>query len=480
MDGNAAGVTDTNVLPPGIQGSKIEAEQVSHPHVPDHLTCPQSFPAALIATLPAALLLATLFGAACHITSVDWDLWIEQNFRTPLGLSSNLSLDIIAVFAGFIILSLVWICLALCYYWLGFTAPDRASGGSYGALVSSLRGACAALAELRNNPAIAQPSQQRQSVVERIALQQASTGANSILASLQRGGPQWVLGTGYIILWDQMSVLEEALIQIAPRDEVLAGAWYDQLRCARSNIQDRESLCAMTHSAIQYLRNLQDPERASHTARADGSDAHDQQQPTKNFRDAEDSLLLPSSEPEARYILRKLRHAINQFRHERWAGLVRARNMLRVATTITGITLYWLLWFTIIADGPPGQLANAMFYFFIGAAVGLFGATYAESRTQHVVDDYGFSIDRLLTIPLISGVAALAGVVLFGLLNGGAMGPQHVGQFFDPPIKSLSALAAATFGLTPGLLLDQLQGEANKYKTDLKSTRVAEASQNRS
>jgi hypothetical protein len=41
-------------------------------------------------------------------------------------------------------------------------------------------------------------------------------------------------------------------------------------------------------------------------------------------------------------------------------------------------------------------------------------------------------------------------------------------------LSPLSVVVAATFGLAPGLLLDQLQQQVRKYKQELKSTRAAE------
>ncbi len=82
---------------------------------------------------------------------------------------------------------------------------------------------------------------------------------------------------------------------------------------------------------------------------------------------------------------------------------------------------------------PRPAFTSAIAYFLIGAPVGLFNRLYLDASTETAVEDYGLSAARLLHTPLLCGLAAV-------------------------------------FGLTPSALISRLQSEAEKYKSDLKSS----------
>ncbi len=484
MNSTAPARTDSRLGGPDVRWAGFDDY-----HSPDNVAttpkCSGSIVGALIATLPAAPILAALFTAAHHLTHGAWAAQLAS-LLNPFGEQTGPTLTSLAVALSLSVAPLIflaaWSLLALGYYALGFTAADRASAGSYGALCDRERSLQASLQEIAQGPAMEDETPRPWGSLERIALQEAMSQTDSLRGALACGGPQWVLGSGYINLWHRAAEAEEALIQVAPRASVITGGWYDRLRCTGSAIEAQSKLSARAELAVQFLRNLPLMPSPIPATSADGNGTASQSppssQPTRGAAAAPGAAVdgVPSSEAEARLILRDVRHAINQFRNERWAGLVRARNVLRVATTLTGITLYALLWFVIptVESETKGVGAGA-FFFFIGAMVGLFSHAYVESRNGVVVDDYGLSCERLVATPIISGVAAVAGVVAMWALGMPSGGPSEFVKVFDHTnLSPLSVVVAATFGFAPGLLLDQLQQQVRTYKKDLQSTRAAE------
>ena len=77
--------------------------------------------------------------------------------------------------------------------------------------------------------------------------------------------------------------------------------------------------------------------------------------------------------------------------------------------------------------------------------------------------DYNLAFTRLIGVPLLSGVAALLGVLLISMSAANGMS-----AFFQDTGQPLALLAAAAFGLTPGLAIDRLQN-AGQFKADLRS-----------
>lgn len=79
---------------------------------------------------------------------------------------------------------------------------------------------------------------------------------------LKQPGLQWVLARGYVNVWDRMYRAEEALIEVAPQEMVLAGALYDELRLQGSTIDNcedllvklRQAVIAIDSNASQYLK----------------------------------------------------------------------------------------------------------------------------------------------------------------------------------------------------------------------------------
>src|SRR6202023_3146469 len=91
--------------------------------------------------------------------------------------------------------------------------------------------------------------------------------------------------------------------------------------------------------------------------------------------------------------------------------------------------------------------------FMTGALTGLLLRLFAESTAQRAGDDYGLSVARLMLAPALSGVFAVAGVTVVGLLAGTAPALQNVLSLSGNP---LGIVLAAVLGVVPSALVGSL------------------------
>jgi hypothetical protein len=127
-----------------------------------------------------------------------------------------------------------------------------------------------------------------------------------------------------------------------------------------------------------------------------------------------------------------------------------------------------------------GYIVAAAAFYLVGAIVGLFNQLYLEGGTETATEDYGLAAARLFHTPMISGLAALGGVLIIPmfsvLVNSSIHGKSTVGdvldltKLLDLTGQPFSIVLAAIFGLSPTILISRLQQEAEQYKADLKGT----------
>ncbi|MBV9579719.1 MAG: hypothetical protein JO057_14110 [Chloroflexi bacterium] len=182
----------------------------------------------------------------------------------------------------------------------------------------------------------------------------------------------------------------------------------------------------------------------------------------------------PETVQEAVAEVRTLRRLISEFRDDRKAGLLRARNSLGATVLATGLTAYAVLWLANGAGVQQEQVQAGFAFFLIGAITGLFSRLYNEAGSETGVDDFGLSFMRLVASPLLSGVAGALGV---GVVAVAAAQTQNVStpasalqNAFSFPLSSIGLLTAAAFGLAPGLLINRLTQAGEDFKKDLKSS----------
>src|SRR5262249_43615166 len=116
-------------------------------------------------------------------------------------------------------------------------------------------------------------------------------------------------------------------------------------------------------------------------------------------------------------ILRLVRRTINEFRDENWDGLARTRALFLMIVLSITLATYGLVLLAIAAGVPAYVMGAAMAYFLVGAVVGLVSRFQSLRQQETTVDDFGLSRDRLTWMPLLSGWAAVGGVVLAAMIS---------------------------------------------------------------
>lgn len=260
------------------------------------------------------------------------------------------------------------------------------------------------------------------------------------------GSPlRWLGGYGYINLWRHVHRAEEALLKLEPDGESLyVAAVADEGRLLQTAVDSRDVL-------LRALRDLLgEPEKR-----------HEQM----------DVILARLDSKHGRSLVSEIRFVLNSYRDELWQRLVRARNQMFETLVYTALVFDGLLALAIgvLPHSYENAIAVALSYYLIGAIVGLFAELYGASRRQRgAVHDYGLAVVRLLTIPVLSGIAAIGGVVLTRL--GGTAGTRDtlaVTEIFSLQSYPFGLVLAAIFGLTPGLLLGRLREQTDEFKKAL-------------
>jgi hypothetical protein len=405
----AAAVTVALYLIPVKEGSKGTVHQFWHDRI--NLIAP-------LAGMAVALIVGVLFGL------------FSRRSTAPDRLNASVFGDI-------------------CYWWSELDArieswcpaPDAAVSGQDETKATACREAQA----------------HRDALSTELGMTKASDGAGR-----PDGGARWVTGTGYVDLWTRIHGAAEALVMVAPTTDVIGGALNDELRLVGSEIENRDTLLRRLRRAVTAL----------------GGGDYLIEPPTPEGEDTTPPAAPdPAAEAKARAVLRDVRRAIYEFRDGRRDGLVRTRNRLAWTGTLTGLTAYALLVLAVLDVTDQTQVFAAVTFYLIGAAVGLFNQLRTDSDNNHVVEeDYGLARARLFHIPVLSGMAAIGGVLATVLLSstlhatpGGNDVPSLV-AIFDVDQNPFGLLVAAVFGLTPGLLVEQLSDRARQYQAELQST----------
>jgi uncharacterized membrane protein len=386
---------------------------------------------------------AALISAIAYI--VHW----PQGVTLPDWLAAIIGTPLLV---GTISTLIAWFLLAFIIK--RFTAVDRMNMGSYGQLLSRL-------STLDSQLDVLDPELTTLPTSAAMARKEVSDSKNTIIKKLGQRSLAWVTASGYIDLWQEMHHAEEALINVLPREDVIADALYDEMRIKDSKIETSDALLDKLRRAVTALDPTAEGYLQSPPSELPaGIKEPDPAPPAPGLTPVE-------GEMQSRSVLREVRHALNEFRDSRWEAMVRVRNQLVCAMILTGLTLYVLLEFSILAGAPQPAIIAATAYFLVGSLVGLFSRLYNESQTSKSIDDYRLALARLVALPIYSGLAAVGGVIvvqqftsLLDILN-----PSHL----------LSGLiVAAVFGLTPSLLITRLQNQTETYKNDLKSTSASQ------
>ena len=285
---------------------------------------------------------------------------------------------------------------------------------------------------------------------ERQAHRQASAQVERASEELGEGtgGLRWLLGSGYVGVWRHIHRAEEALLPFDTPGSLRALAIRDEARLIASKLEN-----GLYVDELQELLGTAEQRREPDHAAVVIAKLDDERE-----------RWLP--------ILTDVRNTLNRHRLELFNDLVHLRNLLFAAMVATGLVVYTVLGLAVVYPVERGVMATGMAFYLVGSTVGLFSEVYTRSRRlRGVSDDIGLEFVRLLTVPQLSGIAGVLGVVLTRLSGTAtASGTPDLDEVFSLSAYPFGIVVAAIFGLTPGLLLARLRQQTDEYKEELART----------
>lgn len=473
-----SGTTDTST-PPKTALPEVYSSQEGSSHIPP--PAPGSYSAALvfIASIVSVPFVAMVF------TAVIYTLPPNSLFDSLSSAISWLPRSGVDIIFGFAITILLW--LLFSFPFRSSTTRDNAQQYSINHISShllSLKTAFLSIQEAQktyNDP----PDEDGGKVPAPstiIALRNDCTSyydanvkkVQECLAALdeelRKGELSWVDGSGYLNAWNLTHRAEEALVIVAPVEEVVKEAFHDDAAIEGSALPTRDDTLNMLRLAVRKLSPAagiyMKPPAVDPSALGAGGN---------NPPGPPDS----QTAMEARNAIRIVKLTLDEFRDGLWDGLVRVRNRLVLTAMFTGTLSYVLLCAVLLLGATIPEIQAALIFYLVGAFTGMFGRLIIESQTDTAVDDYGLTIARVVLTPLIAGLAALAGVFLLAILSVNLLqSPTATGPTKIPTLDEIYSitknpqglLSAAIFGLTPNLFITVLQQQADAVKTKLKNS----------
>ncbi len=388
--------------------------------------------AALVVTLP----LLPIIAIVCALVTF---------LIRPAGYMAPIASCVVAV--------LLWVLAAdLC---CGLPTAERCNQSSHGELQHRLTQLKARLHQAKEIASSEKDVETRP--IMQTADAQASDQVQRIEAELNtENALAWVLATGYINLWKRLHRAEEALIEVLPDRTVIAGALYDELRLLGSKIENREELLvklrhgviALDPCAMDFLKLSVEESRA-----------------LKPPVPAQDDPCPGKRHQAARALLRMVRRALNEYRDDRYDGLVVSRNRSLGTTIFTGLTACMLLAIPMIMGASRGSVVAGATFYFVGATIGLLSRLRSQSQEEGDVADYGLSTARLYSTPLFCGLAAVGGVLLVATLPyaTNAFSPKE-GERLPSNVRPKSTLSITNAPLTKTNSLASIQSASNAVR----------------
>lgn len=235
----SAGPTVRPVSPRSGNGTRINTEKLDLDAVENAARRTGTYTGALIMTAPVVPIVAALISAIAFIAQWPKGIvmpdWLALFIGTPLLLGTIPTL-------------IAWLLLALLIRRL--TAADIMDMRSFGLLLNRLSTLDAQLSSLDPELGGLPPSL---AVTPIMASKEALNCRNTICKKLVKRSLMWVTASGYINLWKEMHNAEAALIEIEPREIVIADALYDEMRIQGSNMQTSDELLRKLRKAVITL-----------------------------------------------------------------------------------------------------------------------------------------------------------------------------------------------------------------------------------
>jgi hypothetical protein len=362
-----------------------------------------------------------------------------------LGWTSNTGL--VAVGGGLAIGLVAWFVLGLVFLWT--SDPARVSPGIFAKLEARYVVIEARLAALQWESMTTGPkkSAYMQAVGMRNELCHMFDPSDNTIA---RKSGHWIGGAGYIAAWNRVHRAEEALMIIEDDSEVVGAALYDRDRLQGSAFPGRKDMLVTSALAISTLDFSMKPVVGLKV----------------------DATPAPTNADMARVVLADIKKAVNEYRDGLSDSLVYLRRRTIQGLLFVGLTGYLVIAVALIVGTSTTAVVAASAFYLAGAMIGLFHAAYLEQRRRVAVEDYGLYWTRLLLLPVIAGIAGLAGAGLTAFFVAPPLGlslleEPDLSKVFSLQEYPLGLAAAAIFGLTPGLLLDRIKALGDDVKIDI-------------
>ena len=375
--------------------------------------------------------LATLQGTAL------WVPWIAAIASSALYLASiegNPFWRDNALLLGSAVAGVLWLLHALVD--IDYATAKRQSPGWYGLL----QGEIGALRREVNGPSEPRLGGPTGEWVRR----QVRGQLDQIESELRQTGLPWVTRSGFNSTWTHFHLAKSIWIEASPTPSVIALAVGDIMRLEGSDISLRPNRQADLWRAVTDIDPHLDPY-------VEALVSVDVQRIRSTTAPATTPTTASSIDPErrARAVIQSVHNSVNDYRGLRWAELARARWQLLQTTTIAGIFSLLVLGLALIQAVPATHLVAGWAYFLVGAVAGLFLRLHQASEEEHVADDYGLESARLNQTPLLSGMAAVIGVVLMASLAGSTLGDVLSPQ--NNTAQSPAPTAGAPVEASPGV-----------------------------
>jgi hypothetical protein len=540
-------VTVLAILLPAIVAIATDLES----HLGRNLTEAERVALVTVLLLDTGLLLAYLawhaptgYGATLQGT-VLWLPWTAALASSSLYLASIPEYPFLkdnSLLVGSCLAGALWLIYALVDR--DYATASRQSPGWYGLL----KGSVAAL-QLRAAESLAACPGETAAVIQ----QQVTEHLCATAKRLEEPGLRWVTRAGFNVAWTDYHRADEALISIVPKASLIDVAISDLLRLDGSEIKGRAALQADLQAALKEIDPKLEPYVSGLVTKDPKACADDTTSAAKGATPADTAASTPSTglcprlwqcllaligkggagsrrtpstdegaqtdpsvceaEPISRIVILTIHRSLNTYRGSRWAEFGRARWQLMLTTTVAGMVGFLVLALTLIRGVQQDQLVAGWTYFLVGAAAGLFLRLRLASEESQVSDDYGLEAARVYQTPLLSGMAAVIGVVLMASIAGSSLAdvlnPESdkaaapaaavsspatdassapaasaspapsptqgttstISDAFNLGKYPLGLVLALAFGLTPNLVLRRLGVSASNAKDQLLATR---------
>jgi len=345
------------------------------------------------------------------------------------------------------------------------------------------------------------PPTTSQTIAQAFALEVTKGHLDGIELLLNKSGLSWVLSNGYINVWSRLQLAEEDMIYILPVEIVAEDAIYDQWRLKDSDIPGWPAMHQTLEGAINSLMLqghavIQPPPSTQNSTDQQPGQAVIQplppiqngaeQQPKQPANQLPLSAQSNTEQQFARSRIHTIRSNINHYKKARWESLIGSRNILMGIAVLSSLFTYILLCIALVGKVPPSKMLGAAVFFFVGAIVGLFSRLQAEwtrknTSTTSVVNDYGLTWARIIVTPVLSGLAAIIGVLLVAMLSIVLLTPQptsgtsiqsalsypKIQDIYDVNTYPQNLVFAAIFGFLPNLVISALQQQSEDLKRQI-------------